>query len=112
MAVPDITIKKRDAGKVLTGQLTDAAGVAVNCTGNSARKIFMKRGSTLKINSTFTFTNAATGLWSYTLLAADVDTKGMYQMELEVTLAGGQILTFPTHPARPYLFVKIQDDLG
>jgi hypothetical protein len=112
MPTPDITIKRNDAGKVLTGQLKDGDGVAVDCSSNTSRKILMKRGSTLKINSTFTFTNAATGSWSYTLQAADVDTKGKYKMELEVTLAGGQTLTFPTHPTRKYLIVQIVDDLG
>lgn len=110
----DITIKKGDTGKVLTGQFTDANAAAVNCTGNTARKILMtKLGSTTpKISSTFTFTTVATGIWSYTMLAADLDTKGWYKLELEVTLPGPQVVTFPTNPATPYLMVVIQDDLG
>ncbi len=109
---PDLTIKKRDAGKVLSGQLKDANGVAINFTGNTSRKILMSRGGALKINSTFTFTNAVTGSWAYTLQAADVDTKGRYKLELEVTLPGPQVMTFPTSPTKPYLIVLVQDDLG
>jgi hypothetical protein len=68
--------------------------------------------STLKINSTFTFTNEATGSWTYTMQAADVDTSGTYLLEFEVTLPGPQKLTFPTDADTPYQIVRIQDDLG
>lgn len=108
----DLVIKKGDAGKVITGQFKDANGVAVNCTGSTTRKIFMKRSGTLKINSTFTFDDEATGLWRYVLTAGDLDTAGTYHMELEVTLPGPQVLTFPTNEANPYIVVAIKKDLG
>jgi hypothetical protein len=112
--MPDITIKRNDAGKVLSGQFLNAAGTAVNCSAFTSAKIFMKKGSTLKIDSTFTFTNAATGSWSYTCTADDVDTSGNYQMEFEVGFAGGVKQTFPTHPdkKRRYLQILIENDLG
>src|SRR5687767_14105248 len=112
--IPDLTIKKGDAGKVISGQFKDANGVVVNCTGSTSRKIFMRpiSGGTLKINSTFTFTTEATGIWSYTMLAANVDTSGTFLLEFEVTLSGPQTVTFPTDPDAPYMIVKIQDDLG
>lgn len=111
--IPDLTIKKSDAGKVISGQFKDADGVAVNCTGNTGRRILMRQqgSSALKINSTFTFTNATTGSWSYTLLSADVDTVGRYLLEFEVTFPT-QTLTFPTNPDNPYIKVLIQSDLG
>lgn len=111
MATPDLTIKRGDSGKVISGQFT-AAGAVVDCTGNTSRKILMKRGGALKIDSTFTFTDAATGSWAYTLQEADVDTIGTYTLEFEVVLPGPQTLTFPTDADNPYLIVLIQDDLG
>lgn len=112
---PDLTIKRGDTGKVISGQFRDADGNVVDCTGHTSRKILMKKtGSTttLKINSTFNFTNASTGSWSYTMQAGDVDTKGNYEMEFEVTLPGPRVETFPTDPDHPYLVVLIQEDLG
>lgn len=109
---PDLTIKRGDAGKVISGQFKDADDNPVNCTGHTARKILMKRWGVLKINSTFSFTDPTTGAWSYTLQTADVDTKGTYEMEFEVTLPGPRTETFPTNPDQPYLIVLIQEDLG
>ena len=110
----DIVIKRNDVGKVISGQFKDADGVAVNCTGHTSRKIFMKKrgAATLKINSTFDFVNAASGLWSYILQASDVDTDGEFNLEFEVGLPGPQLLTFPTDQDHPYLIVLIQKDLG
>lgn len=109
---PDITLKKRDAGRVLTGQFTDANG-PVNCTGHTARKILMRGlgNDTLKINNSFTFTSEATGVWAYTLQTADVDTKGRWALEFEVTFPT-QVVTFPTNKDKPYYVVLILDDLG
>lgn len=111
---PDLTLKRGDAGRVITGTFTDENGAAINCTGSSNRKIMMRRlgVAALKINSTFTFTNEASGAWSYTMQAADVDTVGRYFLEHEVTLPGPQTLTFPVDRAKPYLVVLIQQDLG
>lgn len=67
--------------------------------------------STLKIDSTFTFTTEATGIWSYTLQAADVDTIGRFNLEFQFTL-GTQTITIPTDKDKPYFMLLVQDDLG
>lgn len=107
----DITLKRNDAGRTLTGQFTDANGV-VPCTGNTARKILMRKigASALKIDSTFTFTNEAEGRWAYTLLTTDVDTAGTYSLEFEVTFPTEKV-TFPTGE-KTYYEVLIKKDLG
>lgn len=109
---PDITLKQNDSGRILTGQFTDANG-EVNCSGNTGRKIMMRKfgTATLKINSTFTFTDEAAGRWAYTLQAADVDTIGRYLLEFEVTFPT-QVVSFPVNRDNPYMVVLIQDDLG
>lgn len=109
----DFTIKQNDIGRTISGQFLDANDTPVNCTGNSSRKVFMRKGSTMKINGTaFTFTNATLGQFSYQFVATDIDTKGDYQMEFETTLPGGVVVTFPTNKSKPYLLVRVQDDLG
>lgn len=113
--LPDITIKRNDAGKVISGQLLDADGAAVNCTGFTSAKLFWTNLTTgaVKINgATFSFSAVATGTWNYTLSAAELDTSGHYKMELEVGFAGGVKQTFPTDADRPYKIVLVQDDLG
>jgi hypothetical protein len=35
-----------------------------------------------------------------------------FKAEFKVTLAGGAVMTSPTHPDRPYLIVKFEDDLS
>lgn len=109
---PDVTLKQNDFGRVLTGQFTDANG-AVDCSGNTARKIMMRKlgSATLKINSTFTFTDEAAGRWAYTLQAADVDTIGRYLLEFQVTFPT-EVVSFPVNQDDPYMVVLIQDDLG
>lgn len=112
--IPDITIKKGDIGKVLSGQLLDHDGNAPDFTGASSAKLWMRSwvGSVVKINgATFTWTDAATARWSYSCVASDVDTAGEYRMELEV-IKLGITYTFPTNPTKPYLVVLIQGDLG
>jgi hypothetical protein len=113
--LPDITIKRHDVGKVMSGQLLDADGAPVNCTGFTSAKLFWTNLTTdsVKINgATFTFSAVSTGTWSYTLTSGDVDTRGYYKMELEVGFAGGVKQSFPTDPVRPYMIVLVQDDLG
>lgn len=110
----EITIKRNDIGKVLSGQFLDANGNPPNLSGYTSAKVWMReRGSNvLKINgATFTFSDAALSLWQYTCTAADVNTSGRYKLEFEVVKAG-VTTTFPTNETRPYLEVLIQDDLG
>lgn len=111
---PDYTIKRHDAGKVISGQLLDSSGTASDWTGASSSKIYMTSiaGGTPKINgATFTFSAPTTANWTYTMLSGDVDTSGWYKLELEVVKSGATY-TFPTDPNTPYLLVLIQDDLG
>lgn len=118
MANPDFTVKKGDVGKTITGQFLNADGSAINCTGNTARKFFMRKGGpngTAKINgATFTFTNEATGAFSYTFTGTDLDTPGDYVGEFEVTLSGGVVVTIPTKAdeKKTYINIKIHKDLG
>jgi hypothetical protein len=120
----DFTVKKGDVGKSITGQFLNANGTAINCTGNTARKFFMRRkgksgivkfSETPKINgAAFTFSNEATGLFSYTFTALDLDTAGDYAGEFEVTLPGGVVVTIPTNAneKQTYISIEVQKDLG
>lgn len=110
----DFTIKRGDAGKVISGQFQNADKSIPNLTGSITRKVIMTNISTgvKKIDgATFTFSDAALAKWTYSFSGADVDTSGWYKLEFEVTRVGFTD-TFPTDPDEPYLTVLIQDDLG
>lgn len=117
----DFTVKKGDIGKTITGQFLNSDGSVINCTGNTSRKFFMRKGGpgkatgTVKINgATFTFTTAATGQFSYTFTQLDLDTPGNYVAEFEVTLPGGVVVTIPTKDdkTQTYITIQVQNDLG
>jgi hypothetical protein len=111
----DYTIKQNDVGRTISGQFRDANDAVVDCTGNTSRKVFMRRQgrTTLKINGTsFSFSNVALGKFIYQWAAADLDTVGDYEMEFQTTLPGGVVVTFPTDVDKPYLLIRVQDDLG
>jgi len=110
---PNITIKRGDAGKVISGQFLDANGDPVDLSGSTSRKVFMrKQGSTTnKIDgAAFELLDESTGTWRYTMTANDVDTAGHYNLEFEVRRPG-IVDTFPTNPEDPYVTVLIQDTL-
>ncbi len=111
----DFTIKRHDAGRIISGHFLEADGSQPDLSGPTTPKLFMRNQATgeLKINgAAFTFTNAAVAAWSYQFTADDVDTSGVYQLEFQVGRPGGRKDTFPTDQAKPYMIVLIQEDLG
>lgn len=110
----DFTIKRNDAGRILSGHFEEADGARPNLTGSTSRKLFARNLSTneMKIaGANFQFSDAVQAEWYYELQAADVDTSGSYQVEFQVTRAGHKD-TFPTDRDRPYMILLVQDDLG
>jgi hypothetical protein len=66
----------------------------VDLTGATVKfKMKAVDASVLKVNGTCTLTTPASGLCKYTLVAADLDTVGNYEAELEVTLTGPKVHT-------------------
>jgi len=83
--MPDLIRNDKGWGIVFTLKHNDDSVFDVT-TG--VVKFFMKNSSTgvLKVNGTCTLTTPATGIVTYTLIAADLDTAAVYLGELQLTL--------------------------
>lgn len=106
MAFP---IKKNDTSPSLLATLQDGNGAAIDLTGASVRFLMRQIGSSaVKVDAAMTVTDASAGSVRYDWQAGDTDTSGSYQVEFEVTYAGGGIETFPNDG---YQRVVIIDDI-
>lgn len=110
--MPTVTkIKRHDTAPAFTATLRDAAGVAVNLTGATARFLMRDpRTRTLKVNGAMTITDAAGGRVSYAWATGDTDTAAKYQVEVEVTFADSTIRTFPSDGHHDLHVVKDLND--
>jgi hypothetical protein len=106
--VADFSIKRNDTRPVLD-LICERAG-PFNLTGYSCVAIMtLASGGAPKINrQPITIDDAANGLVSYTFDAAETDTEGVYNFEVEAT-NGAQIITFPTEG---FFTVEVWEDLG
>lgn len=121
MRDPDFTIKRGDVGKAITGQFQDADGNAVDVTGYSLPKFYLRKyvDNTVVINgATFTITNAAQGRFSYSFISGDLTAMtpspradAFFKGEFKLTVSGA-VMTFPTDPDAPFLIIKLEDDLS
>ncbi len=87
------TVIRNDYGFDYPFALVQPDSTPLDLTGATVR--FKDRpiaGGTLKINAIYTVTDAANGKCKYTFVAADTDTAGTFQAELEATYAA-KILT-------------------
>ena len=104
-------IKQNDRRPRWRVQLT-ANGAPVNLTGATTAKFTMMAGTsgTPKVNKgDMTIVDAATGVVEYPWAAADTDTSGEYNVEVEVDWGGGETQTFPSVG---YFTITIEDDLA
>jgi Rib/alpha/Esp surface antigen-like repeat protein len=103
-------IKQNDTNPAIECTLQDSDGTAVNLSGATARFLMRARGgATVKVNAAAAITNAAGGVVQYTPVAADTDTPGQYEAEIEVTYSDS---TRETFPSRGYISIVIQDDIA
>jgi hypothetical protein len=109
----DFVLKKGDLLPIIIRTLKDAAGAAVDLTGTTCKFIMRRVGAaTAKVNAAAVVDAnqvANKGKVSYTWVAADVDTAGVYEAEWQVTFSGAKPETFPNDG---YLVIKIADELG
>jgi hypothetical protein len=110
----DFTIKQHDTRPAWTVQLKDDLdGTPSNINLTTAAGVrFLMRSQTapgaLKVNGTCAITNASTGTISYTFVAADTDTVGAFNVEVEITWSDGGVQTVPN---TGYWTVQVVDDL-
>lgn len=109
-----ITYKQNDSGfkiqAVLSMRSPDGTLTAVALAGGDTVKwLFREEDSlTSKVEATAT-KEATTGLVSYTWVAGDLNTPGVYRGEWEVTFASGKVQTFPSDG---YHQITVLKDLG
>lgn len=96
MAVPT-TMKRNDTGPAFLATLRDAYGNAINLSGVLAVQFHMRdtRTKAVKVDAACTVVDAATGRISYAWDAADTDTAGIFEAEVEVTFSDGTVESFP-----------------
>ena len=91
------TIKRKqgDTWPAITATLKNKDGTAINLTGATVN-FHGKRAGAAEIDAAATVTDAAGGTVSYTLLAADTDIAGEFEIEWEITFATGSTQRVPT----------------
>jgi Rib/alpha/Esp surface antigen-like repeat protein len=103
-------IKQNDTNPAMQFTLQDSDEQAVSLVGATARFLMRARGgSDVKTNAVASITDAAAGVVTYTPVAADTDTPGQYEAEVEITYSDG---TKETFPSRGYISIIIQDDIA
>ena len=111
MASPKFVIKQNDTAPALVTVLQDSRGRPRLLTG--ATVVFnMRLQSDLSVKisgASVTITTATLGLVTYSWTAANTDTAGVYQGEIQVTYSDSTIETFPNND---YIIITILDDIA
>ena len=96
---PDIYWTQGDTAPAISEQLLDGTGAPVNLSGGTTvrfQALFPDSASSAQaIDQAATIVTPASGLVSYTPVAADTDTIGDALVQWKVTFAGGAIEHFP-----------------
>lgn len=105
-----ILVKRGDTAPVPVMTVKDSEGVPVSLAGATVLFIMAaKRTREVVLSRVATVTDAAAGKVSLTWQPGETDTAGEYDVELQVTYAGGAIQSFPT---RGYIQCTVIPDLG
>jgi|SRR3990167_2311079 len=104
--------KQNDTSPPLEVILRDGFGNPVDLTGATVKLYTrVKPAGTVKINGSAmgAVGNAVNGRQSYTPTAAQNDTAGTYEAEIQVTFGNGAVRSFPNDG---YFTIKVVDDIG
>lgn len=103
-------IKQNDTEPTFQAGLLDSDGFPVDLTSATAVRFHMRDASgTVIVDQPMVIITAASGVVQYDWIAADTQTAGSFQVEVEVTYLGGSIETFPNNG---YEEVIITDDIA
>ena len=90
-------MKQNDTAPPFTATLKDGLGAVTNLTGATLKFLMRnRRTKAVKVNAVATVVSAALGTVSYAWAATDLDTVGVYDVEIEVTFSDATVETFPT----------------
>jgi len=87
-----IKVVQGDVGFDIEFVCKDKNGTVIDLTGGSVKFKMGHPGDTAKIDAACTLTDEANGECKYTTQDGDLDTCGIYDAELEITL-GSKVLT-------------------
>ena len=111
MASPKFVIKQNDTAPKLVVVLQDSRGRPRVLTGATV-VIHMRLQSDLTVKITgasVTIDDDSLGIVSYGFSAANTDTAGVYQAEIQVTYSDSTVETFPNND---YIIITILDDIA
>ena len=98
MAIRPLYLKRNDTQPYYFAQLVDSSNNPVDLTGASIVFTMKLVDGPIKVNrQAATITNATNGEFEYRWSAGDTDTPGIYNIEFEITLAGGGKLSAPAN---------------
>lgn len=84
-----------DVGYDLNFTLQDSAGAAVDITGSTLKLKAQRIGAAaLDIDASMAIVSGTAGTCKYTVASGQLATAGDYYAEIEVTFAGGKIVTY------------------
>ncbi len=89
-----ITLVRNDYNYDLTFNVKEYNEVVVDLT--SATPVFkaaLNTGSIIAFSGNCSVTDASNGICTYTVQSTDFDTSGEYNVELQITYAGGKVIT-------------------
>lgn len=90
-----INVIQNDTGYDINFTLKDANDAAVDLTsGNLLLKAQKQGDAIIKFSGSMTIVVAASGTCKYTVAPTDFDEAGDYYAEIQVTYAGGKVVTF------------------
>lgn len=108
----EFAIKQNDTSPALEGILRDGFGSPIDITGATVvLNTRLQPGGAVKVNggSMGAVGSAVNGRVKYSWLAADTDTAGTYEAEIQITFSNGKIRTIPPDG---YFTVEVTDDIA
>jgi Rib/alpha/Esp surface antigen-like repeat protein len=103
-------LKQNDTSPAMRVELFDSVGKRIDLSGCTVRFLMRAKGATIhKVADTMEFEDAEGGIVIYRWKAADTDTAGNFQAEVEVTYPDNTVETFPRGG---YIGVKVLDDIA
>ena len=104
----DYTKKSGDNLPTIQATFVDADGTNPDITGSTVLLLVKPSGGSV-VSFTATLVTPVSGVVSYTWLDGELNTPGNYSAEWEVTLVGGQVITYPNNGR---FSIKVVDDLN
>lgn len=108
----DFEIKQNDTFPALEGILRDGFGKPINITGATVvLNTRLQPGGAVKVNggAMGAVGVAVRGRVKYNWTAADTDTPGIYEAEIQITFSNGKIRTIP---GKGYFIIDVTDDIA